>query len=255
MPQPSFYQTLQGENPLAIHLLGPPLEIGPLPTLIYFALSGEESLQTDPYNQPVLYATQRGFRVVSFTLPGHGPGCKNTEAMALWAEEFAEGRDPLAPFLAQVQQNLDFLHRKNAIVPLAAAGLSRGGFIALHLAARTPSISAVVGFAPLIQLSALKEFQHLGEHPMVKKWDLFPEVERLVGKQIRFSIGNRDLRVDTRTCFAFTRALAEANFQAGHRSPPVELIITPSIGAQGHGTSPASFHAGIDWLINSLRLS
>lgn len=247
------YAVIPGKNPLAIHHLGPPLSAGPLPTLLYFALSGEESLQLDPYHQPALYAAEKGWRVLSFTLPGHGPGYQNTEAMRVWAEEVAKGRDFLTPFLDQVLQNTQFLIETGVLDPkhLAVAGLSRGAFIAFHLAARHPSLTTILGFAPLLELNQLKEFQSVLEDPLLQTWDLQQQLPALVDKRVRFSMGNRDLRVGTRACFEFGQKLVEANFKAGHRSPPIEWALTPSIGAQGHGTSPASFRAGIDWIIET----
>ena len=50
--------------------VGPPLEEGPFPTLIYFALSAEDSLQCDPFNQPVQFLEGLPLRIFSITLPG-----------------------------------------------------------------------------------------------------------------------------------------------------------------------------------------
>ena len=46
---------INGPNSISIYHVGPPLELGPLPTFFYFALSGEESLTLNPYNQPVSF--------------------------------------------------------------------------------------------------------------------------------------------------------------------------------------------------------
>jgi esterase FrsA len=41
---------------------------------------------------------------------------------------------------------------------LAVMGLSRGVFIACHVAAAIPAVSTILGFAPLTNLCAIKEF-------------------------------------------------------------------------------------------------
>jgi len=63
-----------------------------------------------------------------------------------------------------------------------------------------------------------------------------------------YLIGNYDTRVGTEKCFQTIQELTEASIEAGIRTPPVELIIGPSIGHKGHGTPPERFKAGIDWL-------
>lgn len=245
-PFKSFYSIIESPFPLAIHHLGPDLNKGPLPSLFYFALSGEESLTLDPYNQPAVFLAQHPIRILSFTLPGHGPGYATSTAISLWGKELAEGHNIIAEFIEAAVQNIDYLIEQGIIHPkhLAAAGLSRGGFIATHLAARDPRIHTVVGYAPMTRLTFLKEFAEIHSYAL----DLIHLVEKLVHKKIRFYIGNRDLRVGTKESYQFIETLAETQHQAGYRSPPAELIITPSIGHKGHGTSLATFHDGMKWL-------
>ena len=46
----------------------------------------------------------------------------------------------------------------------------------------------------------------------------------------------------------FVRKLTDDAFESGIRSAPIEMIITPSIGYQGHGTSTHVFEEGAEWL-------
>ena len=130
-------------------------------------------------------------------------------------------------------------------------GLSRGSLIALHTMIRSPAVNSTVCFAPLINLKGAKEFQNVTA-PLADQFDLFAMAEHLIDKPIRFHIGNRDVRVGTRTCFDFVSHLTDLSFEKGIRSPPVELHMIPSIGHMGHGTSKETFLNGATWLAKNL---
>lgn len=220
---------------------GPPLSDGLLPAVIYFALSAEESLSLDPYNQPIVLLKNKPVRIFSFTLPFHGPQCDNKEVMKHWAKELEAGHNFISPFIQEIKNEINQLIDEGIIDldRLAVMGLSRGAFVASHLAAAMPCIQTVLGFAPLVSLQPLS---------------LETIAPALVGKNLRFYIGNRDTRVGTAKCFSFIHHLTELSWHAGHRSPPVELILYPSFGYKGHGTSPQIFEDGIKWLINKLNV-
>ncbi len=250
-------QLIQGFD-LPIYHCGPPLEEGALPSLFYFSLSGEESLTLDPYNQPVTLLTghnnHRRLRVFSLNLPGHGHGLVNAKALAYWAENIAAGHDIISAFIDSCRLALDFLVNKGYIDPdhIAVAGLSRGAFIATHFAAADHRIKTVLGFAPLTRLDGSKDFADIAAHPLVQELSLRQLADKLAAKTLRFYIGNRDTCVGTENCFTFIKQLAETAYAHHHRSPPVELIIYPSIGHQGHGTPPHIFQAGSDWLLSHM---
>ena len=244
-----------GPTQLTIYHQGPSHH-GPLPALFYFALSGSDSLALDPYNQPVAFLRDAPIHVFSFTLPGHGPGLDNRKAIAYWAEEIGKGRNLMQTFVNMAIQNIDYLVELGMVDPhrIGAAGLSRGGFAAAHLAAKDPRIKSILGFAPLTDLHILEEFQELVHHPLVEALSLKSIVGELADKHLRFYIGNRDERVGTSNCFEFIRALADKAYGRRHRSPPIEMMINPSIGHKGHGTSPEIFKDGISWLKKQLIL-
>lgn len=216
--------------------IGPGLDEGPLPALFYFALTAEKNLTCDPFNQPVVALQNLPMRVFSITLPYHGGDIKEQEAVDHWRKELEKGSNFLDEFLDETIQTVDRLVQEGWIDTkhISAMGLSRGGFIAAHLAARDPRFKTLLGFAPLTTLR-------------VSKWDLISITDKLSDRTIRFYIGNRDERVSTKSCFEFIEAVTEASFQNGIRSPEVELIIFPSIGHKGHGTPPEIFSAGADW--------
>jgi len=246
--------TIQVPHGPLLHFIGPPQSSGKLPALFYFALSGKASLCTDPYCQPAHFAASDHIRVFSLTLPGHEKEEHFTSAIQYWAEEIEKGHNIIEQFALSVVRAIDYLIENQWIEEssIAAAGLSRGGFIAAHVAAIDPRIKFILGFAPVTKLTEAKEFAHLHHNPLANALNLKHAIHQLIGRPLRFYIGNHDTRVSTNECFAFISALAEASFQQHLRTSPVELVITPSQGHQGHGTLPHVFQEGISWLKNKL---
>lgn len=247
-------QILKLPSGLELGYLGPDLAAGPLPAVFYFALSKEESLQTDPYNQPALYLSSLPMRVFSLTLPGHGPDLPATQAMFVWAQALSRGHNLIKECIDQVESSIQTLVHLNVVIPdkIGVMGLSRGAFIACHAAARIPLLKTIVGFAPLTQLTAIKEFQEHTQHPLITSLNLTNLIDALADRTIRFSIGNLDTRVGTRHCFDLTQELVHAAAEKKIRSAPIELHITPSIGYQGHGTTKEIFHQGAHFLAHQL---
>lgn len=238
---PPIRNKIKGPTQLEIFHVGPPHK-EPLPTLVYFALSGPDSLSLDPFNQPVEMLKSSEVRIFSFTLPGHGEGLKNNDAMKVWADRIKEGKNPLEDFVDEALKNIDFLFQEGYISKIAVGGLSRGAYAACLLAAKDPRISHILGFAPLIDLSQLDEMEGL---PPVS---IFSLAEPLSAKKIRFYIGNNDTRVGVKTAFKFVEELTQKALENKLRSPSIEMVIKPSIGYKGHGTAPETFKEGIDWL-------
>jgi hypothetical protein len=232
---------------------GPSLDVGPMPALIYLSISGQDSLSLDPFNQPVVYLlTHYKMRVFSLTIPGHEPPLDPQNAIAVWAEDFSRGSDPLTPFIEQIGEFAKLLMGKGIASSVGIAGLSRGGFLALHAAAKLEALQHVLGFAPMSRLGLSKEFSLIANEARIQYFDLKNLSSQLINKSIRLYIGNRDVRVSTSACFSFVEAVAEEAFQNRIRSPQIELIVTPSIGHQGHGTSKPIFEQGSMWMANQL---
>lgn len=240
---------IHANSDLPIYWRGPEIDQGKLPAFFYFALSGSESLHQDPYNQPIVFLKDFPIRCYSFTLPFHGPGHDNQRAIELWSQELMQNPTFLEIFFQKCLTNVFYLIQEGLVDEnhMAIGGLSRGGFIATHLAARERRFKYILGFAPMTSLTSVGENKPL-EHP----WNLLPLVNQLAHQCIRFYIGNRDLRVNTRACFEFIQHLTEAAYLQGHRSPPVELMISPSVGFKGHGTLPPVFKDGVEWLAAKL---
>lgn len=234
--------------------VGPALDHGPLPSLFYFSLSGPDSLQLDPFNQPVQFLRGKMIRVFSMTLPGHENGLSPLKALSLWAEDFGKGQDPFSPFLESAQIAIDFAIRERFVDPdrIAFAGLSRGGFLAAHLMARNEKARFLLAFAPITKLKYAKEFSSLKDLPAVQNYDLEHLSESLYNRHVRLYIGNCDTLVHTRSCFDFAMSLVSQGEKNKIRTPQIELFITPSIGRMGHGTSPEVFQQGAAWIESCL---
>jgi hypothetical protein len=238
---------------LSFSHVGAPLEIGPFPAIFYFTLSAEDSLFQQPYCQPTIELSPFSLRVFSCSLPEHGPGLDPTSALERWAFKFQKGEDCLSPFIEALASSLEKMRLEGTLIPekTAVIGLSRGAFIATHLAARLPWIEQIIGFAPLIELDHAREFAAI---PIPSSLSLYSFKEDLCRKKLRYYIGNRDLRVGTKRCYQLIETLAETAFQERVRPAQIELHITPSIGYQGHGTSPEIFKQGSEFVLQQLGL-
>lgn len=232
---------------------GPDFSFGPLPALFYFALSAQDSLGLDPFNQPAAYLSSLPLRIFSMTLPGHDH-LPPAQALNFWANEIAQGRNFIHEFVEKAKLAVVTLLDRNILIPdrIAAAGLSRGAFIATHAAASIDLFRWVLGFAPLTDLSFAKEFHDLHQDPLVKSLKLEHCIPSLIDRTLRYYIGNHDTRVSTRRCFDFVEKFAQISFDSMIRSPQIELMVGPSIGRDGHGTSKEVFHEGAQWIAEKL---
>ncbi len=235
---------------ISLLYIGPDIQEGPLPAVFYFALSAEDSLCLDPFNQFVTALHDLPLRVFSMTLPGHEEGRKKEMAIEYWAQEMRKGNDIFKTFINQGIKAVEYCLKKQFFDKdkLAFAGLSRGAFIASHLAAKLSYVNWILGFAPLTTLSSALEFQEM----QVTDYDLEKKASQLAKRQMRFYIGNADTRVHTSLCFSFVEKLVHEAKTQKVRIVPIELIIGPSIGFKGHGTSPATFQSGAMWLKKEL---
>lgn len=254
MHDPTHIKTIDLYPTLPLSFIGPELSAGPLPALFYFGLSAHESLCVDPYNQPAVYLSSLPMRIFSIDLPGHGKDSPSQEALTKWAEQFSKGHNVISQIAECVAVAIADLVIKNIIHKerCAAAGLSRGALIAAHVAARCKDVRQILGFAPLTKVSFAKEFEEIQNDPVVRQTDMLNLTSHLLDRKLRFYIGNCDQRVGTRNCFDFIEKLSQEMFEARYRSPSVELIISPSIGFQGHGTGKHIFHQGAHWIAHEL---
>lgn len=244
-------------------MLGPPLEAGELPAVLYFTLSAKHGLDETPYSD-FARALLPNVRVFATTLPYHGTDtATNMQAFTEWQRVYASGGDVISRFSRACATFADALVERGIARHVYTAGLSRGGLVAAHVAMRTPNVKALVAFAPVVVLADLPEFNMQEEKAKmrVQRASLLNEeaLAKLAAIPVRFYTGNFDRRVGTRNAFEVTHALAKKAYgDRGVRSPPHEFIMycryveilrdahgrcklltnwsDHSIGSEGHGT-------------------
>jgi esterase FrsA len=224
---------------------------GPAPTLLLLAMAGADTLTTEPYCRVGCLLHAQGWHVASLDLPCHGADRRASEKgnpteLADWARRIAVGEDIVRAFVARVDDLLGHLVAGGTADSsrIAAAGISRGGFMAFHAAAGNPHIRAVAAFGPVTDLLALGEFAGLQQSPLARALALASAAESLAGRAAWITIGSTDTRVDTNKAIAFAEALKSA---AGAKAlrPRVTLHVT---SAQGHTTAPGMYEEAASWL-------
>jgi dienelactone hydrolase len=231
----------------------PPQAGKPAPTLLLFAMAGADTLCTEPYCRVGRLLHAQGWNVVSLDLSCHGADSRANEPTELagWAARTAAGEDFVAPFLKRVNDVVAHLVTRSLADParIAAAGTSRGGFLAFHAAAANPRIRAVAAFAPVTDLIALNEFAGQKENPLVRRLALVNAAEALAGRAAWITIGNADARVDTDKAIAFARALASAS-QARSLVCDVTLHVLPT---PRHCSFSEWHDEAANWLLNNMK--
>lgn len=230
------------------YTLLPPHGGAPAPLLLLLASTGADTLAVEPYCRVGRLLSARGWNVVSLDLPCHGADRRASEPAELagWAARTAAGEDIVATFQKRVNDVVEHLISTGVAdsARIAAAGTSRGGFMACHAAAGNPRIRSVAVFAPVTDLAALREFAGLEANPLVRRLALVNAVEQLADRAVWITIGNADDRVDTDKAVALARALARAATALG-LPPRITLQVLP---VPGH-VSQAEWHdQAVTWL-------
>ncbi len=231
----------------------PPQPGGPAPTLLLFAWSGVDTLTAEPYSRVGRLLHAQGWNVTSLDLPCHGADRRADEPPELegWVARAARGEDFVADFRQRVNDVLAHLVTTGIAdsARLAAAGTSRGGFMAFHAAAGNPGIRAVAAFAPVADLCVLTEFGGQAANPLLARLALQSEVAVLAGRAAWITIGDADTRVSTGETVAFARAL-ELAAQARALPAAVVLRVVP---VPGHCSLPEWHDAAAAWLQQEVK--
>lgn len=188
----------------------------------------------------VLDPANEGFDVKE----GHPP------SLGGWAIYAKQGKDFVGPYVRKCMDVLDHLIAEEVTDPqrVVVEGISRGGFCALHFAARDARIQAVVGISPVTNPLALTEFAGLTP-AQVSPFGLDDGVlEKLAGRTVWVSIGNMDDRVSTDDCIQFTRRLVATTRRL---QPKLNLIpVTLRVGVStGHRSPDEAYGAAADFLL------
>ena len=228
----------------------------PAPTLFVFVTNIEDSLTVQTCNE----VRKRGYLCVSLDLPFHqGPGSpalppNSPEGLSGWAVAIRNGEAMVPEFVSKVSQVLGYLIREGYTDPqkAAVAGISRGAFVAMHVAAADPRFKCAIGVSPVTDLTELGEFTELKDNRLARALSLADIAEKLAGRPLWVSIGNNDTRVGTDKAIEFTRKVVAASVAGKKRTPAevidVELHVMPW---PGHGGTliGSAYDAAATWLL------
>jgi dienelactone hydrolase len=220
-------------------------------------LAGDHAtqLQTHPYDIPVRAFLAAGHAVASVEMPGHGdrlrPG--DPAGIACFAAGAARGEDVLGRFVADLGRAIDGCIAAGLVSPGAvfAAGTSRGGYVALRLAAECSHLAGVAAYAPVTDWRVLSEFAAVSQRPEVAAMALVHWAPRLAGRPIWIGMGNRDTRVGTTQCLGFAAAVAAAERDLGCPSAFC-LHVVPE---EGHSLAAPWRQRGAEYLLDQAAWS
>ncbi len=165
----------------------------PAPTVFVFSATIEESLGDAYFRQSGNQLADQGYLCVSLDLPGHGTDHRvdEPENLDAWRYRSDQGEDFVAPFVSQARQVLDYLIEAGYSDPtrIVAIGTSRGGFMALQVAAVDARIRATAAYAPVTNLMALRHFDGAPNEEFVAGLSLYGRAEGLAGRSLWLIIG------------------------------------------------------------------
>ncbi len=222
------------------------------PTLLLLAMAGADTLATEPYCRVGRLLYERGWNVASLDLPCHGADARSGEPRELegWAARCASGEDFVAPFRERVNELVAYLVSAGMADPkrIAAAGTSRGGFMAFHAAAGNRAIRAAAAFAPVTDLIALREFTGQERNPVVKPLALVNATRLLSHCAGWIIIGDSDTRVDTRSAVTFAQALVDEHGASAIKSADMVRVVP----IPGHNSIPEWHDEAAQWLVDAI---
>lgn len=215
---------------LRVQMQSPPLEkLAKHPLLLVFLSADRHSSMPDGrYGGPGRIFLEHGHRVVSFDLPAHGERVdRHGAGIAGLAALVAAGEAPFDRIVADGRAVIDECLRRGWAEEgrIVVAGVSRGGYCALRLAAEDMRVGAVAAFAPVTDWGMLAEFAVQRKSPAVAALKLSRFADRLAGRRVYLAIGNLDLRVGTDSCTLFVLALNQAERVRGVARSRLRYVI------------------------------
>ena len=214
----------------------------PVPTLFIFALDAQTTLTSADFNRIGAALRREGFLCVSLDAPCHGADNAEQQENALvgWRMRVERGEAFIEAFTSRCTAVLDHLASEGWTDPerVAAAGTSRGGFLALHFAAAEPRVRAAAAFAPVTRLRALGEFDGVKNPDAADALSLVNVSPKLTDKHIVLYIGENDRRVGTEHAIQFARTL-----------PALELHVTKT---EGHRVLPIAHTEAAEFIAERL---
>jgi len=190
-----------------------------------------------------------GFLLISIDLPCHGTEHRSKEPQALagWAYRCEQGKNFVKTANARLSKVLDYLISSGHcdVHRIAACGTSRGGYLALQFAAHEPRVNAVAAFAPVTELTALREFQEIKNNAFVLSLGLQQQAQKLAGRPVWIIIGDRDLRVGTDHAISFARSVTKASLE---KKPDSKVELHVIAEPRGHTVPKGAAEQSAVWM-------
>lgn len=226
----------------------------PAPTLFIFALDTAGTLDRAIYRQAGTLLAEKGWLCVSLDLPCHASQHREGEAAELkgWRQRIDAGENIMEEFTGRAKKVLDFLIAEKYTDPtrVAACGTSRGGFSACHFAIADPRVKCVAAYAPVADLTMLREFSGTKNPSLVQTLALASHVDQLADRCVWIVIGDNDQRVSTDNVIEFARKLSAASVQKKLPRRHVELYVA---SVEGHSTPPDTAEKSAAWIEKMLK--
>jgi dienelactone hydrolase len=226
----------------------------PAPTLFIFASSIEETLNTVYFRQAGNLLAAKGYLCVSVDLPCHGREVRPGEAAGLvgWRRRCEAGENFVEDAVTRFRAVLDALIANGLTDAnkVAACGTSRGGFMAMHFAARDPRVHCVAAFAPCTDLTILREFQGMEKRDLVDSLSMQNTAKRLAGHRLWLITGDRDERVGTDLTIAFARQVTAESLSA---KLPALVDLHVLSEPRGHSVPAGVADEAAEWIYRNVE--
>jgi len=162
-----------------------------------------------------------------------------------WRHRVDRRQDFVKPFVRRLSSVLSHLidNGHTDAKRIAACGTSRGGFLAVHFAAADHRVRCVAAFAPVTELTKLREFKGAENNGLAKRLSLVNHVDKLAKRSAWIVIGDQDARVSTDSAIALARRLSAAKCV-------VQLHVMPE--PRGHTTPKGAPEMAARWLDKQL---
>jgi hypothetical protein len=220
--------------------------------LLTFSTTAEASLSLKPHAVlPAAFAAC-GHRAISIDLPNHGSRIDEYGSdIDGWRNAFVAGDDRFALLVEEASAVIDHCIEMGYARPgrIAAAGTSRGGYMALRLFAADKRIAACAALSVVTDWRSLAEFSADVDREDVANLRLSCFAEAMVGRPVFLAIANHDLRVSTQSCCQFYLSLVEANRRAAFDESLVEFHCTTG---EGHRVRDLYYELAGQFLLDRL---
>lgn len=226
----------------------------PAATLIVLATTIEATLGNPYYRQAGNVLADRGYLLVTIDLPCHGRQKRADEPEGIdgWRYRCDHGENFVSDLTARMSAVLTWLITNRLTDPdrIAVCGTSRGGFSAIQFAAADPRVRCVAAFAPVTDLTKLREFQGAEDNSFVRSLSLEQCADKLAGRSVWLIIGDRDVRVSTDSAIQFARKVTEVSL-AQNQSARFDLHVVAE--PKGHTTPAMAPEMGAEWILKHME--